>query len=151
RALTLLIVRRNIRRVSVSFQERGPAPMASTPQAQEDFSLIAQGLMKNFFEQLGVPAGADSGQSSGAPGVADASRFAELQLRYFQEHAQLLSSALGSSAADGAPDRSDHRFSSPEWRNPWFDYLRRSYLLNAKLAADWVESLQVEPLAKERL
>src|SRR5262249_49522172 len=76
-----------------------------------------------------------------------------IQANYFREHAELLRSLLG--AADGdareASERGDPRFSSPEWLNPWFDYLRRSYLINSRFAAEWVDALHTDPVLKERL
>jgi len=82
----------------------------------------------------------------------DTSKFATIQARYLDEQARLLRAALGEPTAQTSSDRGDHRFSSPEWRsNPWFDYLRRSYLVNSKFAAEWVEALEVDPLTKERL
>jgi len=105
--------------------------------------------MKSLLAAVGVPPGSGSDQT---PGAGDASKFAALQLRYLQDQALLLHSELGDAVGDRSPDYGDHRFSSPEWRrNPWFDYLRRSYLLNSKFVADWVEALEVEPLVKERL
>src|SRR5262249_46462121 len=35
--------------------------------------------------------------------------------------------------------------------DPWFDYLRRSYLINAQFLADWVEELSADVRVKERL
>jgi len=65
----------------------------------------------------------------------------------------MLGGAAGASADTAAPqDRGDRRFSSAEWRrNPWFDYLRQSYLINAQFVMEWVDVLDAEPRAKERL
>src|SRR6185503_14502104 len=39
-----------------------------------------------------------------------------------------------------------------EWTsNPYFDYLRQTYLLNSRFLTDLVETLQLEPQAKDRL
>jgi polyhydroxyalkanoate synthase len=65
--------------------------------------------------------------------------------------------ALAREAGRGAktaeqPERGDRRFASAEWRDsPWFDYVRRSYLINARFLADCIEALDLEPPAKERL
>jgi polyhydroxyalkanoate synthase len=148
--LTLTIVRRNIAPILKVFQGLEATPMPVEPQSPaEQFSQAAQGLMRDFFERLGVSAGS----SPGALPAAEASTFAALQSRYLQEHAELLRSALsGSNGARESSERRDARFSSPEWwSNPWFDYLRRSYLINSKFIADWVDALQTEPRMKERL
>jgi polyhydroxyalkanoate synthase len=80
-----------------------------------------------------------------------AAKLAVLQARYFQEHAELMRAVLGGPAAAPSSERADPRFSSPEWRNPWFDYLRRSYLINSKFITDSVEALDAESVLKERL
>jgi len=49
------------------------------------------------------------------------------------------------------PDRGDRRFSAEWQRIPWFDYLRQSYLINSRFLSDWIEALETEPRAKERL
>jgi polyhydroxyalkanoate synthase len=111
--------------------------------------------MKNLLACLGIPADSEFARSLQALGVADPSRFAALQARYLEAHAGLLRQALGGARGDaeaaGAADPGDRRFSSAEWRRPWFDYLRRSYLINSQFMADWVDALEVEPHAKERL
>ncbi|HUL91468.1 MAG TPA: class I poly(R)-hydroxyalkanoic acid synthase [Burkholderiales bacterium] len=125
-------------------------PLASVDQATQ----AAQGFLKSFLELLGLPADSELSQSFRAGGGADASRVAALQTRYFQEHAALLQAALGGAGrkTDAASDRGDKRFSSPEWRrDPWFDYLRRSYLINSQFVIDWVETLNADARVKERL
>src|SRR5215831_7131362 len=126
--------------------------MAAEPQTPiEQFSLTAQGVMKDFFERLG--ASTAPGQTTTLPGAAEAAQFAAIQANYFREHAELLRSVLGSAngGAREPSERGDPRFSSPEWRNPWFDYLRRSYLINSRFAAEWVDALHTDPVLKERL
>ena len=107
--------------------------------------------MKDFFERLG--ASTAPGQTTTLPGAAEAAQFAAIQANYFREHAELLRSVLGSAngGAREPSERGDPRFSSPEWRNPWFDYLRRSYLVNTQFLADWVEALNADASVKERL
>ena len=107
--------------------------------------------MKDFFERLG--ASTAPGQTTTLPGAAEAAQFAAIQANYFREHAELLRSVLGSAngGAREPSERGDPRFSSPEWRNPWFDYLRRSYLINSRFAAEWVDALHTDPVLKERL
>jgi len=127
-----------------------------TPSPAEQFSGAAQAFLKNFLGSLGVAPESDFARSLQSVGV-DAAKLAALQARYFQQHAALWQSTLareaGRDAAPVAPsERGDRRFFSAEWRaNPWFDYLRQSYLINSRFLADWVEALKAEPLAKERL
>ncbi|TLG78549.1 class I poly(R)-hydroxyalkanoic acid synthase [Methylocystis sp. B8] len=60
------------------------------------------------------------------------------------------------SGEDAAPivpsDRSDKRFAGPEWNeNPFFDWLRQSYLLASRWAGDMVEKAEgLDPQTKAR-
>ncbi len=127
-----------------------------TPSPAEQFSGAAQALLKNFLGSLGVAPESDFARSLQSAGV-DAAKHAALQARYFEQHAALWQSTLAREAGRDAapvapPERGDRRFSSAEWRtNPWFDYLRQSYLINSRFLTEWVEALKAEPLAKERL
>jgi polyhydroxyalkanoate synthase len=115
-----------------------------------------QALMQSFLGSLGVPPESEFARSFQSPGV-DAGKLAALQVRHFQLHAALWTATLArESGRDAAlvapPDRGDRRFSSAEWqRNPWFDYVRQSYLINSRFLSDWVEALESEPRTKERL
>jgi polyhydroxyalkanoate synthase len=80
-------------------------------------------------------------------------RLANIQHRYYQEHLALWSGVF---AGDGAhepaaePASLDPRFASPEWRTlPWFDYLRRSYLINARWIGELLAAAQM-PAPKKR-
>jgi poly[(R)-3-hydroxyalkanoate] polymerase subunit PhaC len=128
-----------------------------SPAPVDQLSSAAQDLLKSLLASLGAPADSDLSRSLQTVRVADPSRYAALQARYLQQHGDLLRSMLGGAAgafADTAApqDRGDRRFSSAEWRrNPWFDYLRQSYLINAQFVMEWVDVLDAEPRAKERL
>ena len=127
-----------------------------TSSSAEQFTLAAQALLRNFLGSLGVPPDSEFARSLQSVGV-DSAKFAALQGRYLQLHAALWQSALTREAGRDAtpiapPDRGDRRFSSAEWqRIPWFDYLRQSYLINSRFLSDWIEALEAEPRAKERL
>jgi polyhydroxyalkanoate synthase len=127
-----------------------------TPSPAEQFSGAAQALLKNFLGSLGVAPESDFARSLQSVGV-DAAKLAALQAQYFQQHAALWQATLAREAGRDAapvapPERGDRRFSSAEWqRNPWFDHLRQSYLINSRFLTGWVEALKAEPLAKERL
>jgi poly[(R)-3-hydroxyalkanoate] polymerase subunit PhaC len=142
-------------RISKGFQdlERNSMPVEALSSANQP-SQAAQGLVKSFFDFLGLPADSDLARPLRAGEGADASRVAALQTRYFQQHAALLRTALSgaSGQTEASSDRSDKRFSSLEWRrDPWFDYLRRSYLINSQFITDWVEALNADPPVKDRL
>ena len=125
--------------------------MASDPTPAEQFSGAVQAFMTNVLGSLGAP---DPSRPLQAAGV-DALKLAALQARLLGQHAALWQAMLarysGGEAAAVA-DRSDRRFSSAEWRrDPWFDYLRQSYLINSQFAADWIEALDTDTGTKERL
>ena len=124
---------------------------SDTPSPVEAFSEAAQAFVKNLLGSEGsAPASAPSGQ-------IDPSKLAALQAGCLQQHAALWHSMLARQAGGDAvsvvsPEPGDRRFSSTEWqRNPWFDYLRQSFLINSRFLSEWVEALNAEPLAKERL
>jgi polyhydroxyalkanoate synthase len=131
----------------------GPAPFAA-----EEFIRAGQALLNNF---LGAMAGqtdhesAQHLQSLHESFGNSAAKFAALQSEFSRRHLSLWQSALSHDAGANpvdAPERGDRRFASAEWRtNPWFDYLRKSYDINARFLADCVEAIDAEPLAKERL
>ena len=128
--------------------------MATESQSPTDqIPDLARGYMKRFFEQWNTQAGVASGLPS-RPATSDqTARLLDVQARYQRENAELLKSVLSGPDESGADsrDRADPRFASAEWRNPWFDFVRRSYLLNSKFAAEWVEALEIDPQLKERL
>jgi len=128
-----------------------------SPAPVDQFSSAAQDLLRGLLTFLGAPADSELSRLLQTVSVADSSRYTALQARYFQQHRALLQAMLGGAGgapedAVASPDRGDRRFSSAEWRrNPWFDYLRQSYLINARFVAEWVDVLDAEPRAKEQL
>jgi polyhydroxyalkanoate synthase subunit PhaC len=77
---------------------------------------------------------------------------ATLQAEYVDRQSKLWSALMaGRSEAIAQPEPGDRRFSHREWReNPYFDYLKQSYLLASRYLEDLVEGAQLEPQAKER-
>lgn len=75
-----------------------------------------------------------------------------LQVAYAEKQAKLWAAMLsgsGESLVEPAPG--DRRFAGREWRdNPYYDYLRQSYLLAARYVEDLFEAAELEPQAKER-
>jgi len=83
----------------------------------------------------------------------DSARVAALQARYAESQARLWSAMLnGQGDAGAAPEPGDRRFTAKEWReDPYFAYLRQSYLLTASYLAELADGAELEPKAKERL
>ncbi|MGQ0654441.1 MAG: PHA/PHB synthase family protein [Betaproteobacteria bacterium] len=75
-----------------------------------------------------------------------------LQASYFEKQSQLWTALLAGrpqAVVDAEPG--DRRFAGREWReNPYYDYLRQSYLLASRYLHDLVESAPLEGEAKER-
>jgi polyhydroxyalkanoate synthase len=73
-----------------------------------------------------------------------------LQNAYLQKQAELWSAMLAG-RREALAEVADKRFSSREWRdNPYYDYLRQSYLLAARYLQDLVDSAPLEGTARER-
>jgi polyhydroxyalkanoate synthase len=90
-----------------------------------------------------------------APGAADASWLtanAALQSAYLEKQAKLWSALLnGRGETIAAPEPGDRRFAHREWtENPYYDYLKQSYLLASRYLQDLVEQTALEPRVKER-
>jgi polyhydroxyalkanoate synthase len=77
---------------------------------------------------------------------------ASLQREYFDKQAKLWAAlASGKRETIEEPDPGDKRFAAKEWRdNPYYDYLKQSYLLAARYLERVVESAELPPEAKER-
>jgi polyhydroxyalkanoate synthase len=92
---------------------------------------------------------------AGAPAGASALPWSDptLQSRYFEKQSQLWSAlAAGRRETLAAPDPGDRRFSAREWRdNPYYDYLKQSYLLASAYLAELVEKAALDAQSKERL
>lgn len=90
-----------------------------------------------------------------APGAADASWLASgsaLQATYLEKQARLWGVLIDRSGeAVISPDPGDKRFAHPQWSaNPYYDYLKQSYLLAANYLTESLEQAPLEPQAKER-
>ncbi|MGH8748381.1 MAG: class I poly(R)-hydroxyalkanoic acid synthase [Burkholderiales bacterium] len=81
-------------------------------------------------------------------------RLPALQASYAEKQAQLwMALAAGpGSAPVVAPESGDRRFAAKAWReNPFYDYLRQSYLLSARYFDELVEGAQLDAAAKDRV
>src|SRR5690349_12025454 len=91
---------------------------------------------------------------AGAPGAAAALPWSNpsLQQSYFDKQARLWSAlASGKRETLATPEPGDRRFAAKEWReNPFYDYLKQSYLLAAQYVEELVDAAQLDPQAKER-
>src|SRR5690349_18303182 len=83
-------------------------------------------------------------QAAGAAGT---------QAKYLEKQTRLWTSLLtGTPEAVAKAEPGDRRFSGRGWRdNPYYDYLRQSYLLAAQYVEDLVEAAPLDAKAKARL
>ena len=84
-------------------------------------------------------------------------RVMELQQRYMDQLTSLWASSLRdpaerSTQSAASEGKSDRRFSGEAWRrDPYFDFLRQMYLINANYALELVESAPVDEKTRDRL
>jgi polyhydroxyalkanoate synthase len=85
--------------------------------------------------------------------VADEDRLLQIQRRYWEAQAELLRrmNAGGRQEPVISPEPSDRRFRAPEWaEQPFFDYLRQSYLLYSRYVMELAEASQLVGQAREK-
>ena len=136
--------------------------MADKPESSmAPFIQAGQAFMENFLKAM-TAAGADPKlaalvQASSVPPSGATAKMSELQARLMQQHAQLWTSMLGRQqgqavTAVAAPAPGDRRFSGSQWQTePFYDFVRQSYLINSQFARDAVEALEVDEHAREKL
>ncbi len=75
-----------------------------------------------------------------------------LQRDYLEKQMRLWTAlASGTRESIAEPLSGDRRFAAKEWReNPYYDYLKQSYLLAAQYLEALVEAAELEPSAKDR-
>src|SRR4051812_5824736 len=127
-------------------------PQQGTPEAllaaiAQSGNEMTQGWMRvmaGAANSAGVPPWLSELQRSAAGMVA--------AQQYAQKQVQLWSALVsGRSEAVARAEPGDRRFSSKAWReNPYYDYLRQSYLLASRYVEELVEQATLEPEAKER-
>jgi polyhydroxyalkanoate synthase len=85
--------------------------------------------------------------------MQDSERFAALQSGYLAKQAQLWSAMFGQNADPLVlPEPGDRRFAASEWRdNPYYAYVKQSYLLASRFLGELAESAELDAKSKERL
>ena len=93
-----------------------------------------------------------SGAGTAMPWMESLQRSSTLQAAYLEKQTRLWNSMLaGRREAIADPSPGDRRFAAREWReNPYYDYLKQSYLLAARYFQDLVETAELGAEAKER-
>ena len=119
--------------VTLSVLPQAKSPDALLAAIAESGNAVTQGWMRLL---------------SSAPEIE---RTAALQTSYLEQQSKLWSAMLAGRNETLVADDDDKRFSSREWReNPYFNYLRQSYLLAAKYIEEVVSNAPLDAAAKER-
>jgi polyhydroxyalkanoate synthase subunit PhaC len=125
-------------------------PFSVPDEFIQGYLKAGQSLMQAF---SGV---ADAGAAPNATADAPAASLAVAQARYWQQQVALWMGACASAAGHAgepvvAPERGDRRFHADEWRsNPWYSVLKQTYLLNARLLDEVVETSNLDAKAKHK-
>ena len=129
------------------------APQYATPEALVQSIAAARNQVIDGWMPLAAGPQAPVGASWMSAMTSDAAKFAAQQASYAEQQTRLWSSILaGESEAVAKPGPGDRRFAAKEWReNPYFDYLKQSYLIASRFLVDLVESAELDGPAKERL
>ncbi len=112
--------------------------------------------MEGFMRLLAVRPEGDAA-SRLAAWTASSAQFAQIQGDYQRAVAALWTATLSRQRGEAyepviAPEPSDRRFVATDWRdNPYFDYLKQSYLLGSRFVAELVEAAEVDARSKHRL
>lgn len=134
----------------------GVSLSAQDPSFFAPFSAAGEAMLKNFFSAYGAQS--DPGLSRQLQSTSvNADMLAALRKNYFEQHAVLWQSMLAREKGETpkpvvAHADDDRRFASTAWReSAWFDYLRQSYLINARFLLDSVEAMEVDAIVRQRL
>jgi polyhydroxyalkanoate synthase len=96
-------------------------------------------------------------QSLTAGVLHDAEQLKQLNQRYAEMWGRLWTNTLKRATGQEvepvvAPEKGDRRFQAAEWKEiPYFDFLRQSYLLNARWLSELADAAKLEPHSKKKL
>jgi len=125
------------------------------PDAAAAFTELQRRLLADAASKLGpgaLPDPAAMMQSLSAAAAVDSERWLELNNRYYREHLELWQAYAGTTDGDKPePPAEDRRFRAPEWKEPYFSYLARSYLISARWLEELTASARLEPHAQHKL
>jgi polyhydroxyalkanoate synthase len=117
---------------------------------------LLENVVKPITRDGTVPAAPEMLKSLAAGVAHDTQRWLEIQNRFYEKQLELWSS-IASQRPETPPAKvieaepGDRRFRAPEWQQPYFSFVKQSYLLNAQWLNELVEAAQLEPHAKKKL
>ena len=124
----------------------------SSSASLESLMRAGQQSMKQFDDALTSVMGVE-----GQPATRDASSpfavAANLQQQFWSPIVEFWKGALGSTSATGSqPSRRDRRFQDEAWQHsPYFQLIKKSYLMTSKQLAELVDQAQVDEKSKLQL
>ncbi len=139
---------------------------ARTEASPESFELMKsiteanQRLISQFLKKFTPDQRLDTNelvQSLTAGVLHDAEQFKQLNQRYAEKWGRLWTNVMQRASGQEvepvvAPEKGDRRFHAPEWKEiPYFDFLRQSYLLNARWLSELADAAKLEPHSKKKL
>ena len=145
------------------FREKNMSDNTSKQQGDGMQAMMqaGQAMLKGFFETLAkqqVAMQDSTGLAATSLPMPDNETLTSLQKEFADNHMALWTSILGCKPGESSepvisPEPGDKRFSSSEWtKNPMYDYLRQSYLINSRFLSQVTDSVPMtDKRAKARL
>ena len=133
-----------------------PAPDPSADATFDSLNEAARRFVESVLSAWPEQSRMDSTEIVAAMTTAltqDRAQWEDMQRRYYAQHLELWQRlAQGETAPSATDAERDRRFRAPEWRAlPYFNYVRQSYLLNARWLKEMAEAVPAEGRAKKRL
>ena len=136
----------------------GTSPYDSPEALIASMTEAGNSMAKGWMDMVAQLPGGKAAAAWAAAFGADPARLGQLQAQYAEAQGRLWNAMLargqGEAPAEPAivPAPGDKRFAAAEWReNPYYDYLKQSYLLAARHAESMVEAVPMEAPARDRL
>jgi polyhydroxyalkanoate synthase subunit PhaC len=136
---------------SIDREQAARTTQPGSDHAPADVQILLDRMLREFIAKLPDSDGLALQQVFRSL-AAQPERVGEIQARYYREHLALWSRALAPASQQGetAP-ATDPRFDDPEWSAiPWFDFLKRSYLLNARWLTELLDIAELPSEKKRR-
>ena len=131
------------------------SPAKSPGDVLQEIARTHAGMLEKLLHDLPSAGAADMATLMRVFATADDGQLGKLRAleeSFYRDHLSLWGQL--DAPADGASipmAQSDNRFEAPEWRLPYFQYLRQAYLLNANFLLELGDLADLEPKAKRRL
>ena len=127
------------------------SPPSGSSAHLESLMRAGQQSMKQFDDALTSAMGVE-----GKPATRDASSpfavAANLQWQFWSPIVDFWKGALGNASAAGSPPRRDRRFQDEAWQHsPYYQLIKKSYLITSKQLAELVDQAQVDEKSKLQL